>query len=371
MPTGDTDSQATTPSGAVVAAAPRRTAGRYAIHAEIARGGMASVYLARCKGHDRDVALKELSVETSDDAALAERFALESEVAAGLSHPNVVTVFDCFESDSRSYIAMEYLEGGSLRAYAGRLSLEQIAGALEGVLAGLAHLEARGVVHRDIKPENLLVSADGRVKIADFGIAKPCGAALARLTTDGRTVGTPAYMAPEQAMGRAVGPLTDLYSVGVVAYELLVGELPFKNTDWSVLIQHVNEAVPAPRALRPDLAPELERWLLRLLEKDPAHRPASAQVARRELDECMVGLRGPHWRRAARLVPVPGAAQPRPLSAPEPPLAARLGGERELVGQRHRATAARAAGLPRRCCRRPVAGPRGPRRAWTPSRAHG
>jgi serine/threonine protein kinase len=311
------DSQATTPSGGAVASAAPRTAGRYEICAELARGGMASVYLARREGDDRDVALKELTLDPSGDAALAERFALESQVASRLSHPNVVKVYDCFESGGRPYIAMEYLDGGSLRIYAGRLSLEQIARALEDVLAGLTHIEAHGVVHRDIKPDNLLVSAGGRVKIADFGIAKACGVAPARLTAAGRTVGTPAYMAPEQAMGRAVGPGTDLYSVGVVAYELLVGELPFKNTDWSVLIQHINEPVPAPRAIRPDLDPALERWLLRLLEKDPLQRPASAQQAWRELDECLLALRGPHWRRAARLRPA-ARVEVRPPLAPQP-----------------------------------------------------
>src|SRR5215203_3534310 len=233
---------------------------------------MATVYLARRDG--RDVALKELTLGPDDDPALAERFALEARVATGLRHPNVVGVLECFHSGGRSYIAMEYVGGGSLRAHGRTLTVAQVAGALA---AALDEVERRGIVHRDIKPENLLVTADGRVKLADFGVAKACGVAPARLTADGRTVGTPSYMAPEQAMGHEVGPWTDLYSLGVVAYELLVGELPFKNTDWSVLIQHIHQPVPAPRALRPDLDPALERWLLRLLEKQPEARFASAR----------------------------------------------------------------------------------------------
>jgi len=321
----DIHQQATTPSGAVVAPpapTPRRRAGRYEIRGEIARGGMATVYLA---GHDgRDFALKELTPDPDGDPALAERFELEAKVATGLRHPNVVSVLERFRSGGRSYIAMEYVAGGSLRACGGRLSVEQVAGALADVLAALDHIERHGIVHRDVKPENLLVTADGRVKLADFGVAKARdGVAPARLTADGRTVGTPSYMAPEQAMGRPVGPWTDLYSVGVVAYELLVGELPFKNTDWSVLIQHIHTPVPAPRALRPDLDPALERWLLWLLEKQPQARPASAHAALDELERCMSALRGPGWRRAARLVPAVAPVLPALPAAPAPARRAR------------------------------------------------
>jgi serine/threonine protein kinase len=323
VPARDIHQQATTPSGAVVApAAPlaRRWVGRYELRAQLARGGMATVYLARRDG--RDVALKELTLDPDGDPALAERFALEARVAAALRHPNVVRVLESFRSGGRSYIAMEHVEGGSLRAHRGRLAVEQVAGALADVLAALDHIEQRGIVHRDIKPENLLVAADGRVKLADFGVAKACGVAPARLTADGRTVGTPSYMAPEQAMGHEVGPWTDLYSLGVVAYELLVGELPFKNTDWSVLIQHIHQPVPAPRALRPDLDPALERWLLRLLEKQPEARFASAREALDELERCMAALRGPGWRHAARLAPVAGAAVVA-VPAAQPPAAPR------------------------------------------------
>ena len=149
-----------------------KTVGRYEILREIGRGGMAMVYLARQTDLDRFVALKELAAFHASDAAFAQRFLRESRVAGSLSHPNIVTVHDYFEHDGTPYIAMEYVERGSLRPYVGHMTLAQIGGVLEGLLAGLAHAEQHGIVHRDLKPENLMVTVDGRVKIADFGIAK-------------------------------------------------------------------------------------------------------------------------------------------------------------------------------------------------------
>ena len=296
-----------------------RHVGAYEIRREIARGGMAVVYEAYHAPLDRDVALKELAVTPIGNATIARRFALESHLVGGLSHPNVVTVFDCFESGGRSYIAMEYLERGSLRPLVGSLELPQIAGVLEGVLAGLAHAETRRIVHRDLKPENLLVTADGRVKIADFGIAKAYDDVPLNLTATGTTIGTPSYMAPEQAMGHDVGPWTDLYAVGVIAFELLTRELPFKNNDWSVLMQHVHDPVPAPRVVSPDLDERLESWLLALLEKDPARRPQSAVEAWEQLEDAVVALCGPVWRREARLGSDRDGDARKPLSEAEFP----------------------------------------------------
>jgi serine/threonine protein kinase len=181
-----------------------RTIGRYEVLEELGRGAMASVYLARQVDLDRLVALKELSVLGQTDAALVQRFLRESRLAASLSHPNIVTVHEYFESGGTPYIAMEYVEGGSLRPYVGHLALTQICGVLQGVLAALAHAETHHIVHRDMKPENVMVTSDGRVKLTDFGMAKATGAAYASslLTAVGSTVGTPNYMAPEQAMGR-------------------------------------------------------------------------------------------------------------------------------------------------------------------------
>src|SRR5215207_4396917 len=227
-----------------------RTVGRYRILRELGRGGMAVVYLARQTDLDRLVALKELAAFHAADADFARRFIRESRLAGSLVHPNVITVFDYFEHDGTPYIAMEYVARGSLRPYVGRMTLAQIGGVLEGVLAGLAEAERAQIVHRDLKPENLMVTAAGSVKIADFGIAKATQAADtgAFVTATGTTVGTPPYMAPEQAMGKGkeVGPWTDLYSVGCMAYELFTGKPPFYDADepLAILLRHITERLP-------------------------------------------------------------------------------------------------------------------------------
>jgi serine/threonine protein kinase len=305
----------TTHQGGAPLSGERRMAGPYQLLREIARGGMARVHLAYDTKLGREVALKELAGLTLSNPTLARRFAQESHVTSRLSHPNVVTVYDCFEADGRSYIAMEYLERGSLRPHVGRLETAQAAGVLEGVLAGLAHAETQQIVHRDLKPENLLVTADGRIKIADFGIAKAYTNLGQQLTATGTAVGTPSYMAPEQALAKGVGPWTDLYALGVVAYELFTGELPFKKEDVAVLMEHVHDPVPPPRGVRPDLDPDLEQWILWLLQKEPAQRPQSAQIAWDRLEDVVLPLCGPRWRREARL----GGPERKPLSEAEFP----------------------------------------------------
>jgi Protein kinase domain len=283
-----------------------RKLGRYEIVREVGRGGMAVVYLARQTDLDRVVALKELAAFHAADPAFAERFVRESRIAGSMSHPNIVTVHDYLEFEGTPYIAMEYLERGSLRPLVGRMTFAQTAGVLEGVLAGLAHAETRGIVHRDLKPENVMVTAEGAVKIADFGVAKALNqvAHSQVLSVTGMAMGTPAYMAPEQAMSTGIGPWTDLYSTGVIAYELLLGRVPFDQGDTpvAVLMQVVNEPIPPPRELNPDLDPALAHWLERMLAKEPAERPPGAAAAWEELEEVVIALLGPRWRREARLV---------------------------------------------------------------------
>ena len=281
-----------------------RRVGRYELVREVGRGATAIVHLARQTDLDRYVALKELAHFHAADPAFIERFLRESRVAGSLNHPNIVTVHEYFEHDGTAYIAMEYLERGSLRPLIGRLTTEQIAGVLEGLIAGLAHAESRGVVHRDLKPENVLVTSSGGVKVADFGIAKALESEQgAPLTLSETIVGTPAYIAPEQAQSGAVGPWTDLYALGVVAYELLSGEVPFHDSPvaMAVLLQHVNDPVPPLRTKRPELDPALARWVERLLAKDPRDRPRSAAVAGDELDEILIGALGARWRRQSRI----------------------------------------------------------------------
>jgi tRNA A-37 threonylcarbamoyl transferase component Bud32 len=296
-----------------------RNVGRYEIVREIGRGAMAVVYLAHQTDLDRQVALKELAAFHAADPNFAERFVRESRYAGSLSHPNIVTVHDYFENDGTPFIAMELVERGSLRPYVRGLRPAQIVGVLEGLLAGLAHAGAAGIVHRDLKPENLMITADGRVKIADFGIAKASNklATGAFLTATGSTVGTPAYMAPEQAMASEIGPWTDLYSVGCIAYELFTGAPPFSDTTapMAVLLKHVNEPVPPARSVDPSVDPRISDWIDRLLVKEPADRTQTAGEAWDELEEITISLLGPRWRRDARLVEsVVEKDTPRPLT---------------------------------------------------------
>src|SRR4051812_5790833 len=234
-----------------------RIVGRFEIVREVGRGGMAVVYLARQLDLDREVALKELPSFHATDPTSAARFLRESRILGRMAHPNVVTVHDYFVHEEIPYIAMEYMERGSLRPLLRHLTLAQIVGVLRALLAGLAYGHARGVVHRDLKPENLMISSDSSIKIADFGIAKTYDADSSGrfLTATGSTVGTPAYMAPEQARGSEIPPPTDLYSVGVIAYELLLGRLPFGTADTTpvaILLRHVNETPPTPLSINPD-----------------------------------------------------------------------------------------------------------------------
>jgi predicted Ser/Thr protein kinase len=301
--------------------------GIYEIVRVLARGGTGVVYLARQAALDREVALKRLDLESGP--LLAQRFVREAQFAAALDHPNVVTVFDFFEHDGVPYIAMEYVAGGSLRPFVGRLALPQVARVLEGVLTGLAHAEERGVAHRDLKPENVLLTPRGAVKIADFGIARAYDAVTAQLTSTGSAIGTPAYMAPEQAQNERLGPYTDMYAVGVIAYELLAGRPPFEgSTPVAVLYQHVHTPPPPLAEVAPDTPPRVREWVDWLLAKDPLARPASATDAWEALEEMAVDGLGPYWRRAGAITaplapevpPVPDVpADEQPTTADSPP----------------------------------------------------
>jgi hypothetical protein len=302
----------------------QRGLGRYEILNEIGRGGMATVYLARQVDLGRLVALKELSAVAASDTLSARRFVRESRLAGSLNHPNIVTVHDFFEDHATPYIAMEFVERGALRPVIDGLTFSQVAGVIEGVLAGLAHAHARGIVHRDVKPENLMIADDSRIKVADFGIAKATDEVQARtyLTATGTTIGTPRYMAPEQAMGQAVGPWTDLYAVGMIAFEMFTGRLPFDTSGApaAVLLRRVN--VPPLRldAVDPKADPRVADWIERLLVVEPEERTPSAAAAWAELEEIVLDRVGSRWRHAAAL----GAAGVAPAAAAATPPTMRL-----------------------------------------------
>jgi predicted Ser/Thr protein kinase len=314
----------------------RRQVGRYELIRELGRGGMATVYLARQLDLDRRVALKELRPQGTWDPSFARRFLREARLAGSFSHPNIVTVHDYFEQDHVPYIAMEYLAGGSLRPYIGRLKVAQVGGVLEGLLAGLSEAERHEVVHRDIKPENLLVTNDGGIKIADFGIAKAKRAVEtgSLLTVAGSTLGTPNYIAPEQAMAQKLGPWTDLYSVGVLAFEMLVGRTPFGDTQepMGIVLRQINDPLPRISELVPSVHESISEWVGWLASKSPDARPQSAKQAWDALDATLLAVYGPQWRRGASLVApsqvaeatsVPTArATPRLPGPPAPPAAA-------------------------------------------------
>jgi serine/threonine-protein kinase len=259
--------------------------GRYRLERVIGSGGMASVYLAHDAELHRPVAVKLLADTLADDAALRERFVREGRLAARLAHPNIVAVFDAGEDDGRPYIVTEYVEGetvADLLRRRGRLSAEETVDLALQACAGLAHAHENGLVHRDVKPHNLLVRPDGTVKIADFGIARALDSS--RVTEAGTVLGTAAYLAPEQASGDEVTPAADVYSLGVVVYELLTGRTPYRFESLAELARaHAAEAVEPPRALAPDVPPALEALVLRSLARDPADRPATAAELGAEL----------------------------------------------------------------------------------------
>jgi hypothetical protein len=289
--------------------------GRYELLRRLGEGGMAVVHLARQSDLQRFVALKELRGLHAEDPSYAQRFLREARLAGSINDPNVVSVYEYFEHEGTPFLAMEYLERGSVRRYVGQMSLAQICGVLEAVLHGLMSAEREAIVHRDLKPENVLVTADGRVKIADFGIAKATSQLNAGTfqTSAGMLIGTPTYMAPEQALGENIGPWTDLYSVGCMAFELFTGDRPFADIESpvAVLMRHATEPIPRVE----DVDPRIADWIQRLLVKDPSQRTRSAQTAWDELEEIVLELLGPRWRREARLAHEPGETPP---SVPTP-----------------------------------------------------
>jgi eukaryotic-like serine/threonine-protein kinase len=253
---------------------------RYAVEKTLGKGGMATVVLAEDTQLRRMVAVKRLAPSFVADDVLQKRFFREARIAARLSHPNLVAVYDVGEEDGLPYIVMEYVEGetvADLIARTASVHPERAVKLLLQVCAGLEHAHAAGLVHRDIKPQNLLIRSDGVVKIADFGIARMLEGT--QLTEAGTVLGTAAYLAPEQAAGERVTAAADIYSLGAVGYELLSGRPPY---EFESLADLALEERQPPRPLD-DVPPDLERAMLHALALKPADRPRSASELAREL----------------------------------------------------------------------------------------
>ena len=261
--------------------------GRYRIQERIARGGMATVYRAVDTRLDRPVAVKVMHPSLAEDPDFVSRFTREAKAAARLSHPNVVAVFDQGSDAGTVFLVMEHVDGSTLRDLIrdrGRLSPRQALDLMASVLAALDAAHRSGIVHRDIKPENVLISSDGRVKVADFGLARAIQASHHTATT-GLLIGTAAYLAPEQIQHGLADPRTDLYAAGIILYELLTGRPPYEAaTPMAVIFKHVHEQVPAPSLLRPEVSRPLDALVLDATRREPADRPPSAAALLEQLE---------------------------------------------------------------------------------------
>ncbi|MFD0021138.1 serine/threonine-protein kinase [Streptomyces sp. NPDC058382] len=289
-------------------------AGRYRLISAIGRGGMGEVWRATDEVLGRSVAVKLLLGEHADESATA-RFRLEAQTAARLSHPHLVAVFDFGSWEDRLFLVMELVEGRSLADLLlsqERLAPEQVAGIAGQAAAGLAAAHRQGIVHRDIKPGNLMLDAEGSVKIGDFGIAQFVDDPSAALTTTGHIVGTSLYLAPERALGRTADAASDMYSLGCVIYQLLLGQPPFRSdTPTATLYQHVDTPPVPLRQRGVDMSAAFDSYLLGLLAKQPEDRPTAQQVADWFHSEA--------WRGQAEPLPMYRPAPPRAPAAPYAP----------------------------------------------------
>jgi eukaryotic-like serine/threonine-protein kinase len=303
--------------------------GRYRVSSRLGSGGMADVYLAHDTLLGREVALKLLHHRFSEDQEFVERFRREASSAAGLSHPNVVAVFDRGEWDGTYYIAMEYLPGRSLKAVVrehGPLSPGDAIDIVVQILLATRFAHRRGIIHRDIKPHNVILDEEGRAKVTDFGIAR---AGASDMTLTGSIMGTAQYLSPEQAQGHAVSESSDLYAVGVVLYELLTGSVPFEGESAvTVALKQVSMEPTPPSRRNPEVGPALDAVVMRSLAKEPTQRFASADEFIAALQQAREGIAPapitaingapptPHDTAAALLVPpLPDGEDPEPTDA--------------------------------------------------------
>ncbi len=260
-------------------------AGRYRVTGKLGGGGMADVYLAEDQELGRRVAVKILHERYANDEQFVERFRREATHAAGLSHPNIVSIFDRGEADGSYFIVMEYVEGKTLKELIrgrGPCPIPVAIAYTRQILSGLRYAHRNGVIHRDIKPHNVIVDPEGVVKVTDFGIAR---AGASQMTEEGAIIGTAQYLSPEQARGAPVDQTSDLYSTGIVLYELLTAEVPFSgDTPVEIAMKHLSEIPDPTSELRPEVPDDLDNVVLRALSKEPADRYQSAAAMDADLE---------------------------------------------------------------------------------------
>jgi serine/threonine-protein kinase len=317
--------------------------GRYQVRSRIARGGMATVYLATDLRLERRVAIKVMHDHLADDESFKQRFIQEARSAARLAHPNVVNVFDQGQDADSAYLVMEYLPGITLRDLLqeyGSLTAEQTLDISEAVLSGLAAAHKAGIVHRDLKPENVLLADDGRIKIGDFGLAR---AATANTATGAALLGTVAYLSPELVTRGVADTRSDIYAVGIMMYEMLTGEQPYAGDDpMRIAYQHANDAVPTPSTKNPRVPAELDELVLWATARDPEQRPRDARAMLDQLHDTEALLR--------TALPVAGTSAQRTVVMPSTPTGPTgpvpSEAETQVLGSRVTARAAKAAEVP-------------------------
>ncbi len=259
---------------------------RYRVLAKIGGGGMADVWLAEDTHLQRRIALKVLHRRFAQDREFVMRFQREAEAAAGLQHPNIVAVFDRGEWEGTYYIAMQYVEGPTLKQLIDSgITIEQAVAVIRQVLQAAGYAHRQGIVHRDLKPQNVIVDPEGKAVVTDFGIAR---AGVSEITQTGSVMGTPHYLSPEQAQGFDVTPVSDLYSIGVMLYEALTGRVPFEGESAvAVAMKQVSQMPQRPSSIQPRVSPALDAVVMRALEKDPGQRFQSADAFIAALDQAM------------------------------------------------------------------------------------
>ena len=268
-------------------------AGRYELEEVVGHGGMSSVYRAHDSLLERYVALKILHEQYNEDDDFVERFKREARSVAQLQHPSIVTVIDRGEEEGRQYIVFEYIDGENLKEFVVRKGRLEVREALEiavDIARALAFAHEHGLIHRDVKPQNVLLNGDGRAKVTDFGIARSLDVERG-VTQTGTVLGTSNYIAPEQASGQPVDVHTDVYSLGVVLYELLTGDVPFPGESFvAVAMKHVQEPPPNVLDVRGDVPLRVAAAIDRALEKDPAQRFPTMDAFAAELEACLAEL---------------------------------------------------------------------------------